>query len=80
MIKVESLSYSYPQKDLYSNISFTVKEGQHCAFIGSSGSGKSTLTDLIIDPEEYMFEGNLEVNTNRRIGHVTQFSKLDQTS
>ena len=79
MIKVESLSYSYPQKDLYSNISFTVKEGQHCAFIGSSGSGKSTLTDLIIDPEEYMFEGNLEVNTNRRIGHVTQFSKLDKT-
>lgn len=80
MIKVESLSYSYPQKDLYSNISFTVKEGQHCAFIGSSGSGKSTLIDLIVDPEEYMFDGNLEVNTSRRIGHVTQFSKLDKAS
>ena len=43
MIKVDNLSYSFPQKDLYNNISFTIEEGQHCAFIGASGSGKSTL-------------------------------------
>ena len=42
MIKVDNLSYSFPQKDLYNNISFTIEEGQHCAFIGASGSGKST--------------------------------------
>ncbi|WP_028829294.1 ABC-F family ATP-binding cassette domain-containing protein [Proteocatella sphenisci] len=79
MIKVNNLSYSYPQKDLYNKISFTLKEGQHCAFIGSSGSGKSTLIDIIMDPEEYMFDGDLEVNSSRKIGHVTQFSQFDKT-
>lgn len=79
MIKVDNLSYSYPQKDLYNKISFTIEEGQHCAFIGSSGSGKSTLIDMIMDPEKYMFDGELEVNSSLKIGHVTQFAKLDKT-
>ena len=57
MIKVDNLSYSFPQKDLYNNISFTIEEGQHCAFIGASGSGKSTLIDIIMDPERYLFDG-----------------------
>ena len=52
MIKVENLSYSFPQKNLYNNISFTLEEGQHCAFIGTNGSGKSTLIDIIMDPEK----------------------------
>ena len=42
MIKFEKLSYSFPQRDLYNNVSFTLEEGQHCAFIGTNGSGKST--------------------------------------
>ena len=50
MIKIENLSYGFPQKELYHQISFTLEEGQHCAFIGVSGSGKSTLIDLIMDP------------------------------
>nr|WP_314463159.1 ATP-binding cassette domain-containing protein [uncultured Clostridium sp.] len=79
MIKIENLSYSFPQKDLYHNISFTLEEGQHCAFIGTSGSGKSTLADLLMDPEKYMFEGKLEISPNCRIGYVSQFSQLDHT-
>ena len=43
MIKFDKVSYSFPQKDLYTDVSFTIEEGQHCAFIGASGSGKSTL-------------------------------------
>ena len=52
MIKVDKLSYSFPQKNLYNDISFTLEEGQHCAFIGSNGTGKSTLIDIIMDPEK----------------------------
>ncbi len=78
MIKVDNLSYSFPKKDLYNNISFTIEEGQHCAFIGASGSGKSTLIDIIIDPEKYMFDGNLEIDSNIKIGYVSQFSQLDK--
>jgi len=78
MIKVENLSYSFPQKNLYNNISFTLEDGQHCAFIGTSGSGKSTLIDIIMDPEKYMFDGKLEIDPNCRIGYVSQFSQLDK--
>ncbi|WP_106058081.1 ABC-F family ATP-binding cassette domain-containing protein [Clostridium vincentii] len=78
MIKVDNLSYSFPQKDLYNNISFTLENGQHCAFIGTNGSGKSTLIDIIMDPEKYMFDGKLEIYPNCRIGYVSQFSQLDK--
>ncbi|MCM1988888.1 ABC-F family ATP-binding cassette domain-containing protein [Oceanirhabdus seepicola] len=79
MIKVDNLSYSFPQKDLYNKISFTLEDGQHCAFIGTSGSGKSTLIDIIMDPERYMFDGKLEMDPNCRIGYVSQFSQLEKT-
>ncbi|WP_300385686.1 ABC-F family ATP-binding cassette domain-containing protein [Clostridium sp.] len=79
MIKVDNLSYSFPQKDLYNNISFTLEDGQHCAFIGTNGSGKSTLIDIIMDPEKYMFDGTIEMSPNCRIGYVSQFPQLDKT-
>lgn len=78
MIKVENLSYWFPQKDLYNKISFTIEENQHCAFIGVSGSGKSTLAELIMDPEKYMFDGKIEIEPSCRIGYVSQFSQLDR--
>ncbi|MBP1925135.1 ATP-binding cassette subfamily F protein 3 [Sedimentibacter acidaminivorans] len=76
MIKVDNLSYSFPQKNLYDKISFTIEDGQHCAFIGTSGSGKSTLIDIIMDPEKYLFDGKLDIDPNCRIGYVSQFSQL----
>lgn len=79
MIKVDKLSYSFPQKNLYNNISFTLEEGQHCAFIGTNGSGKSTLIDIIMNPEKYMFDGKLEIDPNCRIGYVRQFQEVDKT-
>ena len=79
MIKVDNLCYSFPQKDLYNNISFTLENGQHCAFIGTNGSGKSTLIEIIMDPEKYMFDGKLEMDPNCSIGYVSQFSQLGET-
>ena len=58
MIKVDKLSYSFPQKNLYNDISFTLEDGQHCAFIGTNGSGKSTLIDIFMDPEKYLFDAH----------------------
>ncbi len=78
MIKIDNLSYSFPQKDIYKNISFTLEDGQHCAFIGTNGSGKSTLIDILMDPEKYMFDGKLEIDPQYRIGYVSQFSQLEK--
>lgn len=74
MIQVEKLSYGFPSKDLYNEISFTLDEGCHCALIGSNGTGKSTLADLLMNPEEYSFDGKIIRNENCRIGYASQFS------
>ncbi|WP_297438347.1 ATP-binding cassette domain-containing protein [uncultured Clostridium sp.] len=82
MLKIENLSYSFPEKDLYNKISFTLEEGQHAAFIGTNGSGKSTLIDMILNDNEnndkYLFDGKLEVAPNCKVGYVSQFSHVDK--
>ena len=78
MIKIENLSYSFPEKDLYKNISFTLETDAHAAFIGTNGSGKSTLIDMIMDPEKYLYDGTIERSENCRIGYVRQFSQHDK--
>jgi ATP-binding cassette, subfamily F, member 3 len=78
MIKVDNMSYSFPQKDLFNNISFSLEDGEHCAFIGRNGNGKSTLINIIMNPERHMFDGKLEIDPNCRIGYVSQFSQTEK--
>ena len=74
MIQVENLSFGFPTKDLYKDVSFTIENGQHCAFIGSNGTGKTTLIDMILDPEKYLYDGKITLDDDCRIGYVNQFS------
>lgn len=78
MIQAENLSYSFPQKDLYNKISFTLEDDAHCAFIGSNGTGKSTLADMILHPDNYLYDGKLVVDVPGRIGYVSQFYSSDE--
>ena len=78
MIQVENLSYSFPTKELYKKVSFTLEDGAHCAFIGSNGTGKTTLVDMIIDPEKYLYDGKIIKSEECRIGYVNQFSKSEK--
>ncbi len=77
MIKVQNMSYSYPQKDLYKKVSFTIEEDAHCALIGTNGTGKSTLLDLLMHSEDYLYDGKIIIDSTSRIGYVSQFSQLD---
>lgn len=72
MIQVENLSFGFGDKELYKKISFTLEEGKHCAFIGSNGTGKTTLVELLLHPEEYVYEGKLLLEEGSRIGYVNQ--------
>ena len=78
MIRVENLSYGFPNKDLYYNVSFSLYEGQHCAFIGSNGTGKTTLVDMLMHPEDYLYDGKIITESVCRIGYVTQFSSQEK--
>lgn len=48
-VEFKNVSFKYPDAEEYllENISFTAKEGETVAFIGSTGSGKSTLINLV---------------------------------
>lgn len=78
MIQIEKLSFGFPAKELYKNVSFILDDGQHCAFIGSNGTGKTTMVDMIMDPEKYIYEGKIIREGSDRIGYVSQFSKEEK--
>lgn len=62
-IEFKGVSFKYPDAEEYvlENISFTAKQGETVAFIGSTGCGKSTLVNLI--PRFYdATEGEVLVN------------------
>ncbi len=48
-IEIKHLSFAYPEsgKNVISDLSLTVKEGEEIALIGGTGSGKSTLIKLL---------------------------------
>jgi subfamily B ATP-binding cassette protein MsbA len=46
-IEFRNVSFSYGDKQVLSDINFTVKKGTTVALVGSSGSGKSTLADMV---------------------------------
>ncbi len=75
MILVENLSFSYPKKDLYDNISFNIEKGEHCALIGTSGSGKTTLIDIITGRNKYLYDGTVTLSEECKIGFTSQFYK-----
>lgn len=79
MIKVEKLTHGFPAKDLYNDISFTLEAGQHAVLIGSNGSGKSTLVDMLINTDDYWFDGKITKADECRVGYASQFSVRDKS-
>ena len=78
MITVEKLSYSFPEKDLYKEVSFTLEDGQHAVLIGSNGTGKTTLIHMLMNPDEYLYDGKIKRDIEGRIGYVSQFEKEEK--
>lgn len=46
-IRFENVTFSYEEKVILDNVSFTIPAGQTVALVGPSGGGKSTISDLI---------------------------------
>ena len=78
MIRAEKLSYSFPTKDLYNKVSFSIEENQHAVLIGSNGTGKTTLIQMLMNPDDFLYEGKVKTNINGRIGYVSQFEKAEK--
>ena len=78
MIKVEKLSYSFPEKDLYKEVSFALEDGQHAVLIGSNGTGKTTLVDILLNDEKYLYDGKIIRDMEGRVGYVSQYEKEEK--
>ena len=74
MIKAEKLTFGFNSTVLFQDISFSLEENCHYALIGSNGTGKTTLTNLIREPERYLYDGKLIHDGVGRIGYVSQFA------
>ena len=48
LLDVSNISMGFPNKDLFSGLSFTVKEGERLAVLGVNGAGKSTLLTVLV--------------------------------
>ncbi len=61
-IELKNVSFAYDDKEVLSDVNFTIPKGQTVALVGPSGGGKSTLIDLIprfIEPQkgQVLFDG-----------------------
>ena len=71
MIYAEKLSFGFPQKELFHEISFTLERDCHCVLIGSNGTGKTTLFRMIMGMEQ-ADKGTFTVGETVKVGYVDQ--------
>ena len=54
-IEFRNVTFSYENREVLKNVSFTIRKGETVALVGPSGGGKSTISDLIprfYDPQQ----------------------------
>ena len=80
VLSVRSISKSYPNVKLFSNLSFELKRGEHLFIIGANGCGKSTLLKILTS-RETQDSGIFEFGYNQTIGYYDQEQQLlDQSA
>jgi len=71
MIRLESLSKSYPDGELFSNVNLFLKRGMRAGLVGPNGSGKTTLLRIMLG-KETPDSGSVQKDKSISIGYLAQ--------
>ena len=71
VLQIQGLSKRFGNQNLFENISFEIKRGEHVAIIGDNGTGKTTLLKIINEliPAD---SGTIKLGANVEIGYYDQ--------
>ena len=78
-IRMIGLGKSFGVRQVFSNVSFEIKEGDRIALVGPNGAGKSTLLKCILGIEE-LDEGQVVMSPAASIGYLQQDVNLGDAS
>ncbi|MGY6648962.1 ABC-F family ATP-binding cassette domain-containing protein [Wenyingzhuangia sp. IMCC45574] len=70
VVEAESVSKSYGNKHVLSNVAIQIERGTKIAFVGQNGQGKSTLAKMMVGEIDYT--GDLKLGHNVEIGYFAQ--------
>ena len=71
MIRLESLSKSFPDGDLFNNVNIFIKSRMRLGLVGPNGSGKTTLLRIMLG-KETPDSGNVQLDKSTTIGYLAQ--------
>ncbi len=76
VLDVQNLTLSFGENQLFSNISFNIKDNEKVGFVGVNGAGKTSLFKIITG--EYTADsGNCFMSKNVRLGYMQQHTCSD---
>ena len=70
-VTVYNLSSYYGEKQILSNVSFEIKQGDKVTIYGSNGSGKSTLIKILLGLNDE-YTGEIKLASNLKISYIPQ--------
>lgn len=72
VLSVKNISKSFEDKDLFDNVSFEIKKGEHVALIGANGTGKTTILKIINDIYQSDTASEIKFGSNVTVGYFDQ--------
>jgi len=75
LISLNKIQYQKDGKDIFKNITFSIKKGEKIFLLGDNGSGKSTIMKIISGIEKD-FSG--EISVNCRVFYLPQLIKFEK--
>lgn len=76
VLNVSNLDKSYPNKTIFSGLSFNLEKGDKAGLVGLNGAGKSTLFNILTGRLR-ADDGKIFIPTDIKVGYLEQILSLD---